>query len=137
MSESQKSGSDEVLKELDTVFDRVANILLKAVQKEMGDRLWASAHFDVRGGPGGDARLQKLRVTLPSGEVVNNLHSPIESGVALTEAYDLRARIVGEPWYGVLITIYPDGRVSVAFNYDPNCAHGFFGSGTGGAQEVK
>ena len=59
---------------------------------------------------------------LADGQTLTELD--VARGVAppLTGAYDLRAELFADrTWYGVLFTVYPDGRQEVESDCDPLC----------------
>lgn len=60
---------------------------------------------------------------LADGSWLTNISPPRGSATLSFEAFDLRTAELPEKdwWYGVLVTVYPDGRCEVKFDYDPDC----------------
>jgi hypothetical protein len=114
---------------LNDVLAQIAEILFASIVSDTEGRLWKQAVLDVRGAPGGDARLQKWRVQLADGEMLSELDTPIDATPLLTKAFDLRGEGSAEKkWWGLLIAVFPDKRTEVKFDYDPNCVSTFFDS---------
>ena len=113
----------DVLSRLQAIWDRVGLLLLEAAAADAGARPWVRAYLDVRGAPTGGSRLEKWRVELAGGEVLRELDVPRGVGYPILQAYDLRDEAFTGPdkWYGVLVTVYPDRRCEVTFDYDPLC----------------
>jgi hypothetical protein len=121
--------NDDVLKRLDAILNRIGEMLLASVDSDTEGRPWNKAYLDVRGAPGGDVRLKKWRVQLADGEILAELDSPRKVTSLVNEAYEARDEAFAEKkWWGLLITVYPDRRCEVSFDYDPNCVSTFFDS---------
>jgi hypothetical protein len=106
---------------LNSVLDQIANVLLVAAQEEMGGDPWELAFLDVRGSAISPALLKKYRIARADRRITA-LNTPDDLIDLLDEAFALRDEGIREKWYGLLVTIYPDKKCEVKFNYDPNCA---------------
>jgi hypothetical protein len=60
--------------------------------------------------------LGKIRATKTDGNTASlALNNQISLSLIDLEQYE------GQEWYGILLTVWPDRRCVVKFNYDPNC----------------
>jgi hypothetical protein len=120
---------NDALNRLNDILNQIGDILLASVESDAEGRPWEKGYLDVRGAPGGDARVKKWRVQLAGGEFLTELDSPRKVTVLVNEAFELRDRALADKkWWGLLITVYPDKRFEVSFDYDPNCVSTFFDS---------
>jgi hypothetical protein len=89
----------------------------EAIEAEPKANGWTKAFLDVRYSVDGTSRLQKIRATVRRRVVsVSVLHGQIDE--ASRGAWEAR---IGEPFYGLLLTLTAKGEVDVQFNYDVNC----------------
>lgn len=108
--------------QLNSVLDQIANVLLVATQEEMGGDTWDLAFLDVRGSATSQSLSEKYRIKRADGSLINTLDSPDDLMLPLREVFNLRDEVCPDKkWYGLLVTVFPDKKCEVEFNYDPNC----------------
>ena len=110
------------LEEIQFLFDEIASVLYEAVQSEMGNQAWKCACVKTLYPPEGVGYggLRKYRIELPDGSL-HGIHTPRETRSLIDDAWVLHRRMFSNIWYGLTITIHPDRKCDVEFNYDPDC----------------
>ena len=104
----------------------VAESFARGVAAEMAGRPWQTAFIDMRWTEKAGTTISKLRVVLPGGVVTALLDTPLENVPAeakdiLRDAWQSQATETGQRWYGVRLTVKPDGDCEVKFDYDSQC----------------
>ncbi len=117
------------LADFNEMIARVAELVLTAVEKKMQekkvklkDRRWNYAYADIRWSSNGGFQAEKLRVILPDNTVFPGVRLPAAASELFEDAYALRDKIFSEKWHGLKLTVHPDGKCELDFNYDSNCA---------------
>lgn len=118
---------DEATAQILALYNEIAQRIFDQVLDEMQGNIWIYAFDDRRYGPeGGSSSVGKYRIVLQDG---SQKGFEYVAGVAplAREAFDIRKSHLPESewWYGVLLTVYPDGSSKCEFNYDPLCVRGF------------
>ncbi|MCE9532528.1 MAG: hypothetical protein K8T89_15630 [Planctomycetes bacterium] len=114
---------DDPIIRLQSLLDRIAQVILAATSEEMRGQPWVLAYLDVRGqGTTSQSLLQKYRINRTDGTTIDTLDVPDDLMLLLREAFDLKDAVLSNKWHGVLITAFPDRQCEVKFDYDPNCA---------------
>ena len=117
-------GVQAVRERIKNIYHEIAGLLHASARQLAGRKPWAMAFIDERFEPSGSGvSLGRCRVQLKDGTWLTDIDPPRGSAVLSLEAFDLRTAELPEKerWYGVLVTVYPDGRCEVAFDYDPDC----------------
>src|SRR5208337_2445380 len=96
-------------------------LLIAEVKREMKQTAWKIAYLDVRSSAVGTSRLSKFRVAMPDGSLVSSLSKPARVVLLLSDLWELQQKLFPEKWYGLVLTVYPDGKCETEFNYDPKC----------------
>jgi len=110
------------------LLQQIADILLEAVRKGMGDKPWILAfHEERQAAADSGARFSKLRVQLPGVSELKTVHAPFEAGDLMDEVWKIKDDSAN-PWYGLKLTFYPDGKYEAEYDYDPKWKKGFFKS---------
>ena len=65
--------------------------------------------------------LVKLRGKLSSEEAFS-LQITDEMSAVLKRLWDMRSAAGPEPWWGLQVTVTPDGKPTLQLDQDPNCA---------------
>jgi hypothetical protein len=115
--------------EFQRILDNIGQILLDEVRTEMSAREWSSAFFEIRGAAKSATRISKLRIILPDGKQISQDDPPIEKtpiesilDPMFDHLWKMRDSSFPDKWYGIKVTIHPDGECKVGFNYDSKCA---------------
>jgi hypothetical protein len=95
--------------------------ILKQVEKHMGDKEWIKAYSDLRSTNGGKSSIGKFRIRLKDGTEVRSLHSPDAVDLFVQAAWD--GNLFPTKWAGIKITVLPDGKCEVKYNYDSDFAN--------------
>lgn len=118
---------EEAIAQIVENFNEIAKKIFDHVMDEMQGKPWVSAVTDRRFGPeGGSSSIGKYRIVLPDGSR-KGFEYVAGVGPLIIESFNLRKSHlpVADWWYGVLLTIYPDGGHRCEFNYDPLCVQNF------------
>jgi hypothetical protein len=88
---------------------------------------WTEAFLDARFDPEGAACIRKFRVQLP-GAKLGALRGSDDVTRLVFELWDLRSQTLANNWYGVKVSVSPDGACRLDVNFDPHCVNdsGFF-----------
>lgn len=81
---------------------------------------WVSAFFDARWYADAEGWKAKCRIVLPNGGLKSLRTSDAMDAIILSLSA-LRKEIATNLWYGLKISVFPDGNTTVEFNHDPNC----------------
>ena len=81
---------------------------------------WLSAFVDARWFADADGYTAKLRVVLLNGNL-HSLRTTSDMSKILKNIWSLRNNDSSPEWYGLKVTVYPDGKVITDLNNDPNC----------------
>jgi hypothetical protein len=115
-----KKVSTRKLQEFNQKLQEAISLLMGAVQEELGDKPWTFCVLDIRWYPD-SSRKSKTRVHLPKAGQLHFMHTPIEVLYLLDDAWALMDKAFSDKWYGLKITVYPEGKAETEFNYDPKC----------------
>lgn len=111
-------------KTLEETIEEIATALRKLVDKERKGRKWEYAFAEVRWSPDRDeGSVRKARIA-PTGKrkgKLVTLNTSIALGDMLESARAIHEKACDKMWYGLKVTVYPDGKVDTEFNYDPEC----------------
>jgi hypothetical protein len=107
----------------DTLIKRIAEILVQEINNEEKAKGWSFAFVDIRGS---NTRVSKLRIAFKDKAAATLRDSsvrrtPGELGDLFDELWPTRPSF-GKMWYGLKVTVFPDGKYNVEFNYDPKCS---------------
>ena len=84
------------------------------------------AFADIRRADDDPTMISKARLVRPDGSIEpppgDDAFVPSEVLTLFEELWDLRDTAFPDRWYGLAITLFPDGKSEFAFNYDPDCA---------------
>ena len=107
------------------ILQDMATILFHGFVASMGAEPWQQGYADIRHLPDEPTMISKARLALPDG----SRKSPSRDALDMTEVRDLFEKLwdANDPasphrWYGLKITVHPDGQSQIEFNYDPDCA---------------
>jgi len=81
---------------------------------------WTSAYLDARWFSDAEGFTAKLRVVLPDGKL-NGVQISTDIAALLDKVWKLRKEDSAAAWYGLKVTVNPNGVVTTDFNNDPNC----------------
>ncbi|MDY3557156.1 hypothetical protein R5W24_006343 [Gemmata sp. JC717] len=82
---------------------------------------WISAFVDARWFADAEGFTSKLRVVLPNGKLHGSLRVTSDMKTLLDKVWKVRKEDSAAEWYGLKVTISPDGAVTTELNTDPNC----------------
>ena len=83
---------------------------------------WKFACVDIRWTLDGNTSVSKLRIGLPGGAIFAHLSFSIDVDSLFEEAYQMKDKVFPDKWYGLVMTLHPDGKCQLDYNYDPNCS---------------
>jgi len=93
---------------------------LVKVRQHLKKQEWRQACLDVRSAKAKGARLSKFRVRL-SNDKRQAFHEPVETNRLLREIWGIKDKLFPRKWYGLRVTVQPDGTCETEFNYDAEC----------------
>jgi len=103
------------------VLGEIAGQLLTAVeQSEYQGNDWQHVFFDLRSTADGGNQISKVRIRMSDGNLVG-LKRPDGIWRLFKELWELRSKTLTNNWYGILISVTPDGDCKAEFNFDPDC----------------
>jgi hypothetical protein len=109
----------------EAIMQDMAAILFRGLAASKGEAPVKQAFADIRRAPDEPTMISKVRLVRPDGSI----ESPPRNAFDLTEVrnlfrelWDLRDTAFPDRWYGLTITVFPDGKSEFEFNYDPDCA---------------
>ena len=106
-------------------FERVVKAIAKATLSEvlsrLGDKKWSSAFIDSRWTTDGNTRIGKLRVVLEDGRIFARIRMSQQVAEWLDAIGELKGKAFPKPWYGLKISMSPDGRFNLDFDHNPDC----------------
>src|SRR5262245_18851700 len=112
------------LKAAESIIKKIAGSLTIYAQKAVAKKKWKLAYRDVRAPVGGGgAWIDKFRIELADGSIVKSLSGPEQIGIPLLKLLQMKDELCDPKWYGIKITVFPDGRFETEHNNDPDCAN--------------
>ena len=112
-------GAEDIMREM-------AAILFRGFAASMGEAPVKQAFADIRRADDDPTMISKARLVRPDGSIEpppgDDAFVPSEVLTLFEELWDLRDTAFPDRWYGLTITVFPDGKSEFAFNYDPDCA---------------
>lgn len=93
----------------------------KSKTKSQTNSLWASAYLDARWFSDAEGFTSKLRVVLPNGDLYGLLRVTGDMKTLLDKIWRVRKQDSSATWYGLKVTVSPDGMITTDLNNDPNC----------------
>jgi hypothetical protein len=109
----------------EAIMRDMAAILFRGLAATMGEVPVKHAFADIRRPPDEPTMISKVRLVRPDGSI----ESPPRNAFDMTKVrnlfeqlWDLRDTAFPDRWYGLTITVLPDGKSEFDFNYDPDCA---------------
>ena len=99
----------------------IAGYIADGIGVELGKRKWLSAYLDVRSEEEADSRLMKLRIVGGDGKIIKTVDPPPSVHSPLAQIWQEKDEIFPEKWFGLKITVFPDGNCETQINYDPDC----------------
>ena len=102
------------LERFNEIIISLGEITLANVQEKIGTAGWKVARFSDRN------NFSKLRVGMPDGSINKGVKTPTSGEFfdLLDEAWSLRDQAFAEKWYGLTISVFPDGKCEVTFDYN-------------------
>jgi len=105
------------LEELNPLLQHVAVEILSLTLATVGKKKWKAAYLDERSGED-ESRIAKFRVELPNGNLMSG-DITREINKLVRTIWAMRPEQRPEKWYGMKLTLQPDGQCKTEFNYDP------------------
>ena len=114
---------EALIKELAQVTVAHVNKELRRKKWGLKSAKWKSAFAEENGGENNtDPRVGKFRVVLPNGKVFAKLDLPIEGADVMVRIWRIKDQVFAKKkWYGLKVTVKPDGEYQCEFTYDPRC----------------
>jgi len=110
----------------ENIMRDMAAILFRGLAASMGELPVKHAFADIRRADDDPTMISKVRLVRPDGSVEppadDSAFVPSEVLTLFEELWDLRDTAFPDRWYGLTITVFPDGKSEFAFSYDPDCA---------------
>jgi hypothetical protein len=108
---------------------KLAQSLIAHINTELEDKkwrlkdpTWTSAYLEWKGGAHvDDPRIGKFRVVLANGKLFAKLDPPLEASDAVGRIWKIKDKAFPKKWYGLKVTVTPDGDYQCDFNYDQHC----------------
>jgi hypothetical protein len=112
-------GAEDIMRDM-------AAILFRGLAASMGEAPVKHAFADIRRADDDPGMISKVRLVRPDGSIGSpsgyDAYVPSEVLTLFEELWDLRDTAFPDRWYGLTITVFPDGKSEFDFNYDPDCA---------------
>jgi hypothetical protein len=112
------AGAEDIMRDM-------AAILSRGLAASIGEGPVKQAFADIRRADDDPTMISKVRLVRPDGSI----ESPPDDAFDKTEVlnlfeqlWDLRDTAFPDRWYGLTITVFPDGKSEFEFSYDPDCA---------------
>ena len=104
------------LTRLQELFRILAQELIEVIEIQPNSAGWTNAVLDVRYSEDRSAWFKKIDATIA------NLCKSMKGGSdKMTEVlYEIGQPSFGEPFYGFMVSVTPQGAVEIKLNYDPN-----------------
>jgi hypothetical protein len=113
------AGAEDIMRDM-------AAILFRGLAASMGEGPVKQAFADIRRADDDPGMISKVRLVRPDGSIGSpsgyDAYVPSEVLTLFEELWDLRDTAFPDRWYGLTITVFPDGKSEFDFNYDPDCA---------------
>src|SRR5438094_973887 len=97
------------------ILKEIANELMRPLKTDYKAVKWQRAILDVRSPVTGGVRNVKFRWEVPSGEPGDPDYS-MEVSELLAELWELKDKAFPDKWYGLKITLQPNGKCETEFN---------------------
>jgi hypothetical protein len=115
-------GQKKALEEFNELLNKAAKLLFEAIESELGEGVrWRHAVFDARS-ESGDAIVSTFQVELED-KTVKYIADIPKARIATFKAWRVKDSAFPDKWYGIRITLTPDGECNTVFNYDPECVN--------------
>jgi hypothetical protein len=105
------------------LIEQIVAGLLSFLQLQMKEKKWKRAFIQnlwPASGPG-TGGLQKFRIELPNGSLISDLFTPMKIDVLIGKAWKQQKGVFPKTWYGITLTLFPDGKYETTYNYDQHC----------------
>jgi len=103
------------------LLTEIAADIMTTIRESDCARTWQDAIFDARFAPEADSHSTHLDVRLRDNTLERKLAASWHVSDLLEEVWRVRAKMVTKNWYGIRVTITPDGEYATDFNFDANC----------------
>lgn len=99
----------------------IASGLAEIASNAAKKKKWRLAYVDRRSPPGGGSSIGKFRIEMQDGSVIRTESIEMDQSMAFMDIDDVKDKAFDKKWYGIKISVMPDGKHAVEFNYDPDC----------------
>lgn len=103
------------------MLQEMAAAALSEIKSQIGKKKWKLGFVDIRAPVQGTSWMHKLRVELSDKTIVRSLDAPVGVIALLTKVWDAKDKLFPQKWYGLKLTVFPDGKCETEFNYDADC----------------
>ncbi len=106
--------------EYDAIVQQMAQIVLSDLRSDVRSS-WTFAFIDLRFPPGGGSCVSKERIHLEDhGE--SSISLRLRGFTPLVfRLFEAKDQLFSPEWYGIKLTVFPDGRHTIEYNFDPDC----------------
>ena len=104
----------------EVLMEIASNMMATIDQSAYAQAGWIKAFLDARFDPEGAACIEKSRVQVAGGKL-GGLRVSDDVTRLVHELWDLRSQTLANNWYGLKISVSPDGACRLVFNFDPDC----------------
>jgi hypothetical protein len=115
-----KKVSKQDLAQFTNFLKEITGHLLIAVREERPKVKWKRAFLDVRCALTEDMQKLKIRVEFPDGDL-HSIRQPYDLSALLTSLQEIKDRSFADKWYGMKLTVFPNGKCETEFDYNPAC----------------
>ncbi|QDU73733.1 hypothetical protein Pan97_07320 [Bremerella volcania] len=109
-----------MVSELESVLNTLGAAVFTQSEAEVGHGKWTKACLDARFNKQDESWVWKIRAIKTDGSTCS-IGSSSKITLGLLDVEDLRGT-GDQEWYGILVTVQPDQKCDVHFNYDERCA---------------
>ncbi len=122
MSDQSDKSFQKLVRQLGRLIRAEADkaIALKKSAAKAKAPAWVSAFVDARWFSDAEGWSAKFRVLLPNGSQ-HSVRTTDEMDTLLDKLRGVRKEDSSAEWYGLKVTVTPDGAVTTELNNDPNC----------------
>jgi len=107
--------------QFNAIMIELAAALKDFVESELPEGKWEVAFIDIRAPADSSGWTHKVRVERLDGSIEKSLTISGEIVSLFMDAWEIKDEAFLEKWYGVKVSVHPDGKFEIAYNQDPNC----------------
>ncbi len=105
----------------DAAITAIVESILRKAQETFGTGEWKHAYVDSRSSTEGGVYIEKFRIEMEDGSIIKTIKVPMEQCELLYDIWQMKDALFPEKWFGIKITVFPNGQSTTEYNLDPDC----------------